>query len=237
MNISTLDDASVTAAVAGAADLAFSGPYLGVSYKDLARYNRWESAAQQLTLDERDAEITQLYAALSVLVRASLRRDESAPADRWLRNSATAVTTFERRIFGAGAFPYDDEAFPHKSELAALDRAVPAHASIPQLFAALQLDVVRHEWTVKPGKRLFVELSGRISTVARHHLCSDQAVLGRIENQNDFLDGSKEVVLVMLAHYGFEQALLPTLATLGVILVRRGLREFCARPAEANASR
>lgn len=223
------DESIVAQAVAGAADLAFSGAYVGVSYRDLARYHRFENAREGLTLDERDAEITQLYAALAVLVRAGMTSPDVTRAIQWVNDSGTAVALAERPLYGTSAFPYDAGGFPYPDQLQLLpDAGTLADLGIPELFRALQSPAIRHEWTVKAGKRLFVELSNRIERVTRSRICANTGLFGT-GGHDAWLDVAKEVALALATTYGFDGRLSPIAATVAVILARRGLKEFCGR--------
>ena len=223
------DDVSVVQqAVAGAADLAFSGAYIGVSYRDLARYKRWENPAEGLVLDEDDAEITHLYAALSVLVRAAMTEPAATPGSKWITAAGEAVREAERRFYPATAFPYDASGFPDEDARNALPTAQQlAAVSMRERFRLLEADSIRHEWTVKAGKRLFNQLTVRLDAGVRRVICNDKGALG-LGNHGDLLQASASVAAFIVGEYGFDQNLIGVAASMAVIMVRRGLEQFCA---------
>jgi hypothetical protein len=222
-------DKTLDQAVAGATDLAFSGPYVGVSYKDLERYGRHDNPTEGFTLDERDAEITQLYAALAVLTRATLGLTSTSPTATWVRESADAVRETERRLYAEKAFPYDAPRFPFTSDLTKLPTAN-ALTELPtsKLFRTLESPAIRHEWTVKPGKRLFEALMARVQSALRSRVCDDQGPLAKVAAQASLVEIGKDIGVALIAILGYDHLFIPIVATIAVILTKRGLREFCA---------
>lgn len=100
----------------------FIGPrgYVGVSWKDLERYNQYEEPDSGFKLTQEDKSLTQLYAGLAVLSKDlkeylfSYPREDAA----LFEEVVTMVGAVERKRYGAMAFPYDNPQFPYKIELA-----------------------------------------------------------------------------------------------------------------------
>ncbi len=158
------------------ADTFDGGGYVGESYRDLARYGSYEEAGLKLVLD--DIQLTQLYAGLAVFsseLHSYLKqfpREDAA----WFEEVITSVHSEEQRRYGPGAFPYDDPAFPY-TDVFPKGLAQSADQGHPTVIP-LGDQAIRHEWTVKPGKRLFIKFGLAFKEV----ICGTSSPYEQLEN-------------------------------------------------------
>jgi hypothetical protein len=145
------------------------GEYDGLSWRKLIEEGSYEE--EGLTLVPDDIELTQLYAGLAVLssdltsyLSQSPRKDAA-----WFEEVIASVHSKEQKRYGTGAFPYvpyDDSTNPHKKELEAFpwglaQAADQGHPTVTPLGNI----AIRHEWTVKPGKKLLIEFGAQFHDI------------------------------------------------------------------------
>jgi hypothetical protein len=212
--------------VDAASELLGPGEYAGSSWRDLNRLNEFAQAVgtpAEMRFDESDKSAMQAYAALAVWTRVIVA-DGSSPS---ITEIAASVAKIERTLYGSQAFPYGgdpakagvlDAAFPDSTAVAANPLAV---------LGRLSSDDFRHEWTVKPGKRLYEAIVVRLPAAARRAICEPNGLLTRYESQKNFLEVAKELALLLVAVLGHEALLLPLSVTTAVIMVHRGLTSYC----------
>jgi hypothetical protein len=208
---------------------SFTGPapYAGVSWRDLERYNRYEEPASGFVMTAEDMPLTQLYAGLAVLSRdIHLYLGKSARKDAaFFRDIVNAVNAEERKRYGATAFPYDDPNFPYKAELKSFPKELTLKAirGKPTL-APLGNNAIRHEWTVKAGKKLLLEFLSKAGPKFKGEICGADGL--KVESDERKL--TIEIAKLALVSIGITAALwYPLAACLAEILVKRGLNLYC----------
>jgi hypothetical protein len=208
------------------ADTFYGGGYAGVSYRDIERYGSYEEAGLKLVSD--DIELTQLYAGLAVFsselhsyLKQSPREDAA-----WFEEVISSVHSEEQRLYGPGAFPYDDPAFPHRAELDAFPKGLaPAADQGHPTVIPLGKQAILHEWTVKPGKRLFI----RFGLTFKEVICGTSSPYEQFENRllnQATLPGT--IATTILTHAISPATLWYPLAIyLALLITRTGLKMYC----------
>jgi hypothetical protein len=182
--------------------------------------------------------LTQLYAALSVYTRDARGVVlGSEPGSIYLHTIVTAVADEEERHYPGQAFPYDGTGFPHKKALEALPTnlaksIVDGSRSPADVLAILNTANIRHEWTVKPGKRLYAYLVRTLPQALRSAVCGRGGLRERLEHHADMIEIAKDLALILLHLFDREKIYYPIVATVAVIATNRGLAEIC-RPGES----
>ena len=104
-------------------------------------------------------DLTQLYAALSVYSKNAMEYAQQHPEykEAQLMDVFTLVNLEETARFRNNAFPYNDDGFSYKDELAFFPGDLAQKAAEGNLSVeGLDNEKIRHEWTVKTGKRIFL---------------------------------------------------------------------------------
>jgi len=213
---------------------SFTGPkpYAGVSWRDLERYNRYQEPASGFVMTAEDLPLTQLYAGLAVLSRdIHLYLAKSARKDTALfRNIVSAVNAEEKKRYGSTAFPYDDPQFPYQAELKLFPKglALKAIRGKPTL-APLGDNAIRHEWTVKAGKKLLLEFLTKAGPQFKSGICGTDGLYYKFfKIESDEMKLTVEIANLALGSFGIATALwYPLAACLAGILVKRGLNLYC----------
>ena len=160
---------------------SYIGPhaYVGVSWRDLSRYNEYSEPG--LILTQQDKELTQLYAGLAVLawdMKQYLAKSRRKDA-RLFKEVIASVKIEDRKRYGPGAFPYDSKRFPYTEELAAFPKGLARTADEGRpTVQPLGGNYIRHEWTVKPGKKLFLKFGEKFKIV----ICCKDGPYEQFEN-------------------------------------------------------
>jgi hypothetical protein len=202
------------------------GPYAGVSWHSLEKFNSFEEGSQFKMIRD-DMNLTQLYAALTVYSRNAIEFAERHPEqkERLLMEVFTLVNREETARFRNNAFPYNDEGFSHKSELAFFpaDLAQKAAEGNPSV-SGLDNVKIRHEWTVKTGKRIFLRFLFEFGTKIQDHICSYYKY-----RESESKDLVKEINRILLVRAGLftESLWIPVAGFIAVLLVKKGLDKFC----------
>ena len=214
--------------VSAASELLGPGQYAGTSWRDLYRFDEFTQAVgtpAELRFNSVDMTAMQAYAALAVWTRAVIADGSSTT----INGIAANVAALERTLYGSQAFPYGEDA----AKSGVLDAAFPDSAALMadplEALIRLSSDSLRHEWTVKPGKRLYEALVLRLPAAARRVICEPNGLLTRYESRKDAVEIAKELSLLFVAALGHEVLLLPLCVTAAVIMVHRGLESFCEK--------
>jgi len=170
-----------------------------------------------------DFAVGQLYAGLAVLARDMHQYLSQNPRDdaTLFQEVITLVNIEERRIHGDKAFP-DYAGLP----VADLPAQLASAAAIgrPTVAPLGSRDIV-HEWTFKPGKRLFV----KFGTEFKETICGQD---GPYEQFNNGLLGQatlpRTIAITILAA-GFSPATFwyPLAVYISILLVKTGLKTYC----------
>jgi hypothetical protein len=202
------------------------GPYTGVSWHALHKYNSYEEGTQFKMVAD-DMNLTQLYAALSVYSKNAMEYVHQHPdqKDPLLMDVFTLVNREETARFRNNAFPYSDEGFSYKSELPFFpaDLARKAAEGNPSV-EGLDNDKIRHEWTVKTGKRIFLRFLFEFGNKIKDHICEYYK-----SHETESKDLVKEINRILLVRAGLftESVWIPIAGFIAVLLVKKGLDKFC----------
>src|SRR5206468_12519872 len=95
------------------------GPYAGLSWRNLERYNSYEESGSAFRMEKKDQFLTQLYAGLAVYVRDThlFLANQNRPDATLLEEVVREVEEEETARYAATAFPYTASEFPYKKEL------------------------------------------------------------------------------------------------------------------------
>lgn len=213
----------------GAGELLLrDGHYAGESWRTLDRYGEFHEGpheAPDLQFIQIDQDVMQAYAALSAWGRLVMKLEPQAPVSIILASVATA----ERVRYPTEAFPYDQD--PGKS--ATLDALLPLSVATSPVAATIVERLgngeIRHEWTTKPGKRIYDYLIVKLPADARARICDPKVgLLAQYEERHDFFEVIKELALLMVPLIGHEMLFLPLATTTAMIAVHRGMHLLCA---------
>ncbi len=202
------------------------GPYEGVSWHALEKYNSYEEGSQ-FKLIADDMNLTQLYAALAVYSRNVMDYVQQHPEqkDLLLMDVFNLVNLEETARFRNNAFPYTDEGFAHKNELAFFPVDLARQAAEGNLSVeGLGNEKIRYEWTVKTGKRIFLRFLFEFGQKIRDHVCEYYP-----SHENESKDLVTEINRILLVRAGLftESVWIPVAGFIAVLLVKKGLDKFC----------
>jgi hypothetical protein len=137
----------------------------------------------------------------------------------------TLVNREETARFRNNAFPYNDDNFSYKNELAHFptDLARKAAEGNPTV-KGLEHEIIRHEWTVKTGKRIFLRFLFEFGDKIKDPVC--EYYKSHETGSKDFV---KEINRVLLVRAGLfnESVWIPVAGFITVLLVKKGLDAFC----------
>jgi hypothetical protein len=202
------------------------GMYTGASWHTLDKYNSYEEGAQ-FKMARDDMNLTQLYAALSVYSRNSMEYAQQHPEQKepLLMDVFTLVNREETARFRNNAFPYNDQGFSYKNELAFFpaDLARQAAEGNPSV-KGLDNEKIRHEWTVKTGKRIFLRFLFEFGNKIKDPVCKYYN-----SHESESKDLVKEINRILLVRAGLfaESVWIPVAGFIAVLLVKKGLDNFC----------
>jgi hypothetical protein len=202
------------------------GAYAGASWHSLEKFNSYEEGTQ-FKMVKDDMDLTQLYAALSVYSKNAMEYTRQHPEkeEPMLMDVFTLINLEETARFRNNAFPYTDEAFSYKNELAFFphDLAQKAADGNPSV-EGLENDKIRHEWTVKTGKRIFLRFLFEFGNKIKEHICEYY-----LSHQTESKDLVKEINRILLVRAGLftESLWIPIAGFIAVLLVKKGLDKFC----------
>jgi hypothetical protein len=202
------------------------GKYTGASWHALERYNSYEEGSQFKMVPD-DMNLTQLYAALSVYSRDAMDYANQHPdqKDPLLMDVFTLVNLEETARFRNNAFPYNDDGFSYKNELTLfpVDLARKAAEGNPTV-EGLDNVKIRHEWTVKTGKRIFLRFLFEFGQKIKDPVCKYYK-----SHESESQDLVKEINRILLVRAGMfsESIWIPVAGFIAVLLVKKGLDKFC----------
>jgi hypothetical protein len=221
------------------------GAYIGSSWRQIQKYGIYQEPALQIT--QKDEMSFQLYAALAVYASALTRSTSLLEGTKPLNGALEAAIKGDRQPGRTDVFPYyeaDSEngaaLSPFRDDLVQLAEHDPV-----AVIARLKRGGICHEWTVKPGKRIFDALLEALDQLGmntpdlafRKKICAADGYRVRLEHGADYFDVAKELAFLVAAMIGFEQVFLPITVTVTVILMRHGLNWYCeeCKPGRAPA--
>jgi hypothetical protein len=201
--------------------------YTGVSWKDLQRYNYYKE--ENLELTKEDIGLTQLYAGLAVLAR-EVGNEAGLAQDALLKEVIGHVRQDEKSRYGDQAFPYDSPRFPYPADLDFIEKVMAGRKAraVPNL-QFLQYPQIRHEWTVKVGKKLYEAFFQQIAPHFRGFACGKEGMLAQLKAGGDEVEVVKTAVIYLLSKGLVSNDLAAIVVVLVAILVRRGLKLYCKK--------
>lgn len=211
------------------------GSFAGVSTRDLARHGFYQEPGLEFT---RDDELSfQLYSALSVYCSKIEEDVMELPSQHPLRAAFEGAAASDVVRYPADPFPFSGSNSDHRRVLDPLVGDLRALALSNPVGAMERLGQpsIRHEWTVKPGKRIYTKLIEGISSLMvsgtsqtlHEAICGPTGLRQTMEEHGDAIDVAKDLGLLVLAVLGIDQLLLPIAATVTVIVFRRGFNVYC----------
>ncbi|MDH3471094.1 MAG: hypothetical protein OEM94_07240 [Acidimicrobiia bacterium] len=201
----------------------------GSMRKQIELAKSYEEGGLQFT--EHDVLAGRVYVGLSVLVRDMYYYLEEHPASGSpLFTEVVGLVNEEEAVrYGARAFPHY-EGLPD-FQVSALPRGLAAAAGGGNpTVAGLGSAAIVHEWTFKPGKRLFAHFLERLGPSCRDYVCGDATL-----TKGTLHDKAIGVALGTLAtDFGTAAFWLPLAAYLGLGVAEKGLDEYCSLSANGE---
>ena len=202
------------------------GPYTGASWEALQKFNSYEEGTQFKMVPE-DMELTQLYAALSVYSKNAMEYAQQHPDQKedQLMDVFNLVNLEETARFRNNAFPYNDAGFSYKDELAFFPGDLARKAAEGNLSVeGLNNEKIRHEWTVKTGKRIFLRFLFEFGQKIKDHVCEYYTShRKRIQRPGE---GNKQDPPCKGRTF-YRKFMDPIAGFIAVLLVKKGLDKFC----------
>jgi len=179
---------------------------------------------QGLRFDANDFLVGLHYAGLAVLSRDMHRYLAEHPREdaKVFEEVVSLVNGEDSRLYGRGAFPSYD--------------GVPEAGTLPQGFAlaadtgeflisSLGDRAIVHEWTFKPGKRLFVKFCSKFKGT----ICGKDGPYEQFENKLVGQAALPTTIASAVLAAGFSAATFwyPLAVYLSVLLVKTGLKTYC----------
>jgi hypothetical protein len=202
------------------------GPYTGTSWEALRKFNSYEEGTQ-FKMVPGDMELTQLYAALSVYSRNAMEyaQQHAEYREDQLMDVFNLVNLEETARFRNNAFPYTDAGFSYKDDLDSFPRDLARKAAAGNIsIEGLENEKIRHEWTVKTGKRIFLRFLFEFGQKIKDHVCEYYT-----SHENESKDLVKEINKILLLRTGLftESLWIPFAGFIAVLIVKKGLDKFC----------
>lgn len=199
----------------------------GMSTREIMQRGSYQE--EKLVLGKEDLPLGQLYAGLAALARdmhiyltEHPREDAGA-----FENVVTEVSAEDSGRYGTGAFPqYDGQPV----SLLPSGLALTADSGKP-VVSPLGDPRIVHEWTSKPGKKLFERFIQKFGRKLRETICGQN---GPYEQFNKGLIGQAALPTTIagsILTVGFSAATFwyPLAMYLAILLVKTGLKTFCER--------
>jgi hypothetical protein len=203
--------------------------WTGYSARMILEYQVFEEQGLELTTD--DLPLGLLYAGLSVLARdmhaylAKHPREDAA----LFGEVVSLVSAEESNQFGGKAFP-DYDGLP-EAEVSALPTGLASEAAMgqPRVEPLGDRDVVVHEWTSKPGKRLFITFLQKFGRAFKETICGED---GPYEQFNEGLIGQAALPAtiasaILTAGLSTDTFWYPLAVYLSILLIKTGLKVYC----------
>jgi hypothetical protein len=200
-------------------------PWSGLSARQIREYGFY--LEPDLRLEEKDLLLGQLYAGLAVLARDMHDHLAKHPRDdaEMFRALVQMVNTEDRARYGSGAFPEYDG---HPVSLLPKGLAAAADSGKPTVTPLADPRIV-HEWTSKPGKKLFDRFLQKFGRKLKETICGKD---GPYEQFNKGLLGQTALptsIASTILTAGFSAATFwyPLAVYLSILLVKAGLKTYC----------
>lgn len=189
-----------------------------------------------LKIVREDLNAVVYYAGLAILCRdinASLSELPKEDSNLF-KDVISSVHEDDKKKWSTSAFPYDDKEFPMKNWLATLPKLktlTADPASSISLIRSVGEDNLVHEWTVKPGIRLFLKFIDKFGRKFKESICEGENCPYDLFQKNIGLSTihQKCVEIAVMAATAASSALIwyPIAGYVGFILVKTGLKMYC----------
>lgn len=201
-----------------------AAPPRGLMNRRIRERGFYEEAG--LRFDREDYAVGQLYAGLAILTHDMhqylARHNRNSRSDAALFKEVVALVNAEDRLI------YGDKAFPNYVGLpiagASPQLAIAAAHGHPTVMPLGDRGIV-HEWTFKPGKRLFIKFGAKF----KEAICGED---GPYEQFNNNLLGQAALpstIASAILLTGFSAATLwyPLAVYISILLIKTGLKTYC----------
>ena len=193
----------------------------GLADRRIREMGFYEEAGLRFEL--KDYTVGQLYAGLAVLARdMQLYLDNNPRYDAMLfQEVVSLVNSEERKVNGLKSFPYY-EGLP----ITDLPQHLASAAAVGQpIIEPLGDRHIVHEWTFKPGKRLFIKFGEKF----KETICGQD---GPYEQFHKNLLGQAELpatIATQILLVGFSPATFwyPLAVYMSILLIKTGLKVYC----------
>ncbi len=199
----------------------------GMSTREIMQRGSYEEGT--LVLSKEDLPLGQLYAGLAVLARDMHNYLTQHPREDVgaFESVVTEVNAEDSARYGSGAFPkYDGQPV----SLLPSGLALAADSGKP-VVSPLGDPRIVHEWTSKPGKKLFERFIQKFGRKLRQTICGKD---GPYEQFNKGLIGQAALpttIASSILAVGFSAATFwyPLAVYLAALLIKAGLKTYCER--------
>jgi hypothetical protein len=207
----------------------------GLSSRRLQETGVYEG--EGLSLKKEDLPLGQLYAGLTVLARDMHDYLSQNPRSDSMNfeEIVTEVRLEDRAWYRQGAFPiYEGQ------DVSQLPTGLAAKAATGDpTVRGLGEPAIVHEWTVKPGKKLFLKFVAKFGSKLKETICGKE---GPYEQFNKGLLGQKSLPTTIAASIltvGFSSATFwyPLAIYIAILLVKAGLKTYCEPSKKKESAR
>ena len=212
--------------------------YGGISWSDLQRYNEYKEEGLELTKD--DMSLTQIYAGLTVLSK-EIYEDDLSKQPEIIKNTMHEAIRWDKKKYPLTAFPYDSEEFPYPKDLNIINNVIEKikKQSSPSL-KFLDENKIRHEWTVKVGKKILMILikniemdpvlivGDAVKQKFKSFICGKNGINNKLKKGGDEAELVKSLATYLLPAIGVASAsAAPFVVLVSVILIKSYLKTYC----------
>lgn len=202
--------------------------------KGIREFGEYQENGFKFTKEDLKAVV--YYAGLAILCRdinESLSELHQKDSDLF-KDVISSVHEDEQKKWGTSAFPYDDREFPFKywfAELPELETLTADPARSLSLIRSVGEYNLVHEWSVKPGKRLYIQFLDKFGRKFKDSICKGANSPYDLFQKN--IEPStihqKCVIVSLTAITDSSPALIwyPIAGFIGFILAKTGLKAYC----------
>ncbi|HEX2909652.1 MAG TPA: hypothetical protein VH186_02515 [Chloroflexia bacterium] len=207
--------------------------YRGYLFKELREVGYYEELG--LSFDRADIPLFQLYAGLATLSRDIHLYLQDHPDENasWFHEIVSEVQQTDQILYHEKAFPYPDETFfitqgQEPLPLGLARAAAEDTLNTQMLEQYLANPRIIHEWTVKPGKRLFIAFWKKFGAELKEEICKTDGIKDKYEKARGQYDVVPVLVTTIITGAISASTLwIPLLVYFALLLVKTGLSLFC----------
>lgn len=191
----------------------------GLMVRRIQTYGSFEEAG--IRFDHSDFELGQYYSGLAVLARDMHIFLQENPRDDASIFEEVIKSVNQEETYGAGSFPQYSGLPVHQLPDTFVGFAELGHPNVDELGDA---DIV-HEWTFKPGKRLFL----KFGTKFKETVCGKDGPYEQFERGLLNQASLPVTIAATVLKAGFSAATFwyPLGVYVGILLVKAGLKTYC----------